>query len=137
MSLRNTNFHGGFTEIFIDVGVTWVLEIQYCFLREKTNVKLFLTYSISIFKTGCRYQCFRDITIVTFTQLSESRITRITRITRIFGYSSAQTNWRFEGFSENWMIRCYSHVFLEIACELLYNFILLNKIKGKIYEHNP
>ena len=51
--LKHHHFHEGFTEVFIDVGVTWVPEIQYCFLREKTNVKLYLTYSIGVFLDGC------------------------------------------------------------------------------------
>ena len=33
--LQDTNFHGGFTEVFIVVGVTWVRRRQYTLLREK------------------------------------------------------------------------------------------------------
>ena len=44
------DFHGGFTEIFTDVGVTRVAKGNMRSLREKTNVKIELTFRINVFR---------------------------------------------------------------------------------------
>ena len=46
---EGTNFHGDFTEIFTDVGVTWVAKMQYILLREKNECEN---------KINILYQCF-------------------------------------------------------------------------------